>query len=364
MGYIKEDTEVGSECCLDESAVVDNSRFERFGDIMVDLETLGTRQDAIVLEISAVEFNCHTGEIGEVFDAKLDIDEQVQYRRSFNCETLQWWFKQDEEARKNIFNEDVDIIRFDILWALAEFSNFVKRCNNKCNSDSDRRVVKLWGNGSIFDLGILQNMYENCFHNMKLPWKFWAVNDVRTIVDLNPDVKKNCEFDGTPHCAVDDCKHEIKYLVETLKTIKVVRPEDENKKEKDNSPRYIDILLPDAEYLRDGDLEDFPINDFLSKDQKGIIKLTIDLKKKKLLGWKNGQDKFAFFVKAVDTGTYIVRNSDGDVLYRRDGYVPNGVVPPHDGYGDYIGFTINEDGSLPDWYDYDELDFTNFENDD
>ena len=361
MGYIKEDTAVGCECCLAEPEVVDNSRFERFGDIMVDLETLGTRQDAIVLEISAVEFNCHTGEIGEVFDAKLDIDEQVQYRRSLNCETLQWWFKQDEEARKNIFDEDVDIIRFNIPWELAEFSNFVERCNNKCNSDSDRRVVKLWGNGSLFDLGILQNMYETCLPNMKLPWKFWAVNDVRTIVDLNPDVKRNCKFDGTPHCAVDDCKHEIKYLVETLKTIKVVRPEDEIKKGKDNSPRYIDILLPDAEYLRDSDLEDFPINDFLSKDQKGIIKLTIDLKKKKLLGWKNGQDKFAFFVKAVDTGTYIVRNSDGDVLYRRDGYVPNGVVPPHDGYGDYIDFTINEDGSLSGWYDYDKLDFTDFE---
>lgn len=361
MGYIKEDTAVGCECCLAEPEVVDNSRFERFGDIMVDLETLGTRQDAIVLEISAVEFNCHTGEIGEVFDTKLDIDEQVQYRRSLNCETLQWWFKQDEEARKNIFDEDVDIIRFNIPWELAEFSNFVERCNNKCNSDSDRRVVKLWGNGSLFDLGILQNMYETCLPNMKLPWKFWAVNDVRTIVDLNPDVKRNCKFDGTPHCAVDDCKHEIKYLVETLKTIKVVRPEDEIKKGKDNSPRYIDILLPDAEYLRDSDLEDFPINDFLSKEQKGIIKLTIDLKKKKLLGWKNGQDKFAFFVKAVDTGTYIVRNSDGDVLYRRDGYVPNGVVPPHDGYGDYIDFTINEDGSLSGWYDYDKLDFTDFE---
>ena len=362
MGYIKEDTEVGSECCLDESAVVDNSRFERFGDIMVDLETLGTRQDAIVLEISAVEFNCHTGEIGEVFDAKLDIDEQVQYRRSLSRETLQWWFKQDEAAIKNVF-DDVGGIKFQTSKALYEFSNFVKRCDNKCNSDSDRRVVKLWGNGSIFDLGILQNMYETCIRKVKLPWKFWAVNDVRTIVDLNPDVKKNCEFDGTPHCAVDDCKHEIKYLVETLKTIKVIKNENETKKVKNNSPRYIDILLPNNEHLK-YDLEDFPINDFLLKDDKDTIKLTIDLKKKKLLGWENGQDKFDFFVKAVDEGTYIVRNSDGEVLYRREGYVPNGVVPPQDGYGDYIVFTINEDGSLSGWYGYDELDFTGFENDD
>lgn len=362
MGYLKEDTEVCCECCLNESAVVDNSRFERFGDIMVDLETLGTRQDAIVLEISAVEFNSHTGEIGEVFDVKLDIDDQVSYyRRSLSRETLQWWFKQDEEARKNVFDEYS--IRFNMTAALYEFRNFVNRCDNKCYSNSDRRVVKLWGNGSIFDLGILQNMYETCLLNVKLPWKFWAVNDVRTIVDINPDAKKNCKFDGTPHCAVDDCKHEIKYLVETLKTIKVIKVEDEIKKVKDNSPRYIDILLPDSEYIK-YKLEDFPINDFLSKDDKDTIKLTIDLKKKKLLGWKNGQDKFTFVVKAIDEGTYIVRNSNGDVLYRRDGYVPNKVVPPQDGYGDYIDFTINEDGSLSGWYDYDELDFTDFENDD
>ena len=35
MGYFKENTEVGSECCLNDPVVVDNSRFERFGDIMV-----------------------------------------------------------------------------------------------------------------------------------------------------------------------------------------------------------------------------------------------------------------------------------------------------------------------------------------
>lgn len=45
MGYLKEDIAVGCECCLDEPEVVDNSRFERFGDIMVDLKHLA--QDKI-----------------------------------------------------------------------------------------------------------------------------------------------------------------------------------------------------------------------------------------------------------------------------------------------------------------------------
>lgn len=363
MGYIDDETmeDVREEAIMDGCLcdVTVNSRFEKFGNIMVDLETLSTRQNAVVLEIAAVEFNCKTGEIGEVFDYKLDLDEQSS-RRHISVDTLLWWIKQDQTAIDEVFNS---IIKCDICRALYDFRDFVKRCDNVLyNTENDRRTVKLWGNGSIFDIGILQNLYEQYFGRFELPWKFWAVNDVRTIVDLNPEVKKNCKFEGTPHCAVDDCKHEIKYLVDTLKTIRIVKDEDKVTKEKDNSPRYIDILLPDT--IVEYDLEEFPYKDFLSEDDKHMVKLTIDLKEKKLLNWKESYGSYSLFVKAVDGGTYIVRNSDGDILYKREGYVPNHVVPPTDGYGDYIDFTINEDGSIPDWYHYNDLDFTDFENDD
>ena len=37
--------------------------------------------------------------------------------------------------------------------------------------------------------------------------------------NLNPEIKKNCTFEGDKHDPVDDCRHQIKYLVETLKSI-------------------------------------------------------------------------------------------------------------------------------------------------
>ena len=84
-------------------------------------------------------------------------------------------------------------------------------------SDVKDKKIKVWGNGSTMDITILQSAYE--YFNMSIPWQYWAVNDVRTIVDLNPEIKKNCTFEGVKHNPIDDCKHQIKYLTETIKNI-------------------------------------------------------------------------------------------------------------------------------------------------
>ena len=47
-------------------------------------------------------------------------------------------------------------------------------------------------------------------------------NDVRTVVALNPSIKKKSKFDGVAHDALYDCLHQIKYLTDTLKTIKII----------------------------------------------------------------------------------------------------------------------------------------------
>lgn len=333
----------------------DNERFEKYGDIMIDIETLGTRMDSVILEIAAVEFNRHTGEIGEIFDKKIDIASQVNsYNRKIDARTLKWWLEQSNEAKKNIFGCD-DILR--LCEALYDFKSFYNRCDNSLYSDDDQRTVTLWGNGSIFDLGILQHAFETVTKDEKIPWKFWAVNDVRTVVALNPSVKKNCTFDGTQHCAVDDCKHEIKYLVDTLKTIQIV----EDTKKEISIPRFLDIILPDI--IVENDCEDFPYKNFLDND--GNVKMPIDLLEKRFIGWKSEYGDCRVFIKAVDSGTYVIRDNNNNELYRIDkNYVPNGVVPPTDGFGDYIDFTISEDGTISDWYDYNDLDITAFNKED
>lgn len=191
------------------------TRFEKFGNVMIDLETLSTHNDAAIIEIGAVEFNKETGETGETFNVLIEPSDWCKNDRHIDGETIQWWFKQTNEARKRFVTKQKDIEYCTLKHALHKLRYFIMDCDTV---DDDKNVV-VWGNGSTFDISILQNAYE--YFDIEVPWKFWSVNDVRTIVDLNPTIKANMKFvTGIQHSAVADCLHQIKYLTETIKTIK------------------------------------------------------------------------------------------------------------------------------------------------
>ena len=188
------------------------TRFEKFGNVMIDLETLSTHNNAAIIEIGAVEFNKYTGEVGEKFNVIIDPKDWCKNDRHVDGETIQWWFKQTNEARKRFTNKKNEYIT--LKYALVKLKNFIMDCDTV---DEDKDVV-VWGNGAIMDITILESAYE--YFDIEVPWKYWAVNDVRTIVDLNPTIKKNCKFEeGVKHSAVADCLHEIKYTVETIKSL-------------------------------------------------------------------------------------------------------------------------------------------------
>ena len=51
-----------------------NERFEKFGNVMIDIETLSNKTNAAIVEIAAVEFNKKNGNIGETFRRKIKSD--------------------------------------------------------------------------------------------------------------------------------------------------------------------------------------------------------------------------------------------------------------------------------------------------
>ena len=70
--------------------------------------------------------------------------------------------------------------------------------------------VKVWGNGSVFDISILDKWFDML--GMNAPWKFWNVRDVRTVVDIMNINPKEFSFDGIKHNAIDDAIHQVKYM--------------------------------------------------------------------------------------------------------------------------------------------------------
>ena len=52
---------------------MNQSRQDKYGHIMFDLETLDNKNTSSILSIGAVEFNLHTGEIGETLYVRVDL---------------------------------------------------------------------------------------------------------------------------------------------------------------------------------------------------------------------------------------------------------------------------------------------------
>ena len=165
--------------------------------LMIDLETLGTKPNAPIIAIGAVFFDPKTGKLGNEFYVKINPESAKEFRTA-DQSTLVWWAKQSQEARDESFSGTSTM-----EGALNAFYNFVKTTKN----------VKPWGNGATFDISMLEDCFDQ--YGIKTPWQFWSVRDVRTAVDIGESLglmRDDVSFEGVPHVALDDAKHQAKYV--------------------------------------------------------------------------------------------------------------------------------------------------------
>ena len=72
----------------------------------------------------------------------------------------------------------------------------------------------------------------------------------------------------------------------------------------------------------------------------------IDIEKGNILDWPIGTEA-SFHFKVCDAGNYWLLDEDHrEVAEITDNYVPNGLCHGDVGYGDYIIFNVNKDGSI------------------
>lgn len=157
----------------------------------IDLETLGTSANAVILSIGAAEFDLTTGRITNQFYRKLD--SRMQKTRHMDMNTLDWWNEQELKVRTEAFSG-----KKMLSSALTELYTCIKA--QDC----------VWGNGSSFDISILDHAYE-----YSTPWKFWNVRDMRTIMALAKDLgfdKNNIAREGDHHNALDDAIHQARLI--------------------------------------------------------------------------------------------------------------------------------------------------------
>jgi hypothetical protein len=169
--------------------------------LMIDIETLSTEQNAIILNIGAIGFDPFSDNIytQHTFYSRIDIESQSTRHESE--ETLNWWSKQHKDAQDEAFGEDN---RIPLNIALGELSKLV------------RKSSKVWSQGVGFDIPILEDAYKD--YGYSHPWKFWDILDCRTIIKMNPTKKLR-----NSHHALEDCVNQIDILQDTIKRLKITK---------------------------------------------------------------------------------------------------------------------------------------------
>lgn len=166
--------------------------------LMIDLETLGTKSNSVVLSLGACFFTSERM-FKRNFYCEFDRECQTSKGRKMSPETFRWWSEQVTpmpglEGANNHKN-------------LQNFIDFVNVVQVEEGQD-----CKVWSNGASFDVPMIESMMET-YNFENTPWKFWNVRDVRTIVDLYPE----CRYgEANNHNALDDAVNQAKWIQKYL----------------------------------------------------------------------------------------------------------------------------------------------------
>lgn len=159
--------------------------------LMLDLETLSTHANAHILSIGACKFD----ENGISHEFYANITPAEQTGAHIDPLTVQWWLKQDVNAKLELTKDQEfleEVLKRFAFWATAE---------GKC---------LVWGNGSDFDNVILANAYAR--YNLQLPWEFYNNRCYRTVKNLFPVCNKVAPH--IKHHALSDAISQANHLIE------------------------------------------------------------------------------------------------------------------------------------------------------
>lgn len=135
---------------------------------MLDLETLGNGNDAVILSIGAVKFDAV--EILDRFHVAINPETCTPYGLKIDASTVMWWLDDERQAARTSLLDNVTV---DLPSALTGFASWL-------GSDS----LPVWGNGSTFDNVILRNAYRAT--GLDYPIRFWHDWCYRTVKNMAP----------------------------------------------------------------------------------------------------------------------------------------------------------------------------------
>lgn len=158
---------------------------------MIDIESLNTTPDCVILTIGAVLFDPRGQGIIDKIEIRPTIEDQTEiYNRSINDATVDWWGKQSPEAIEEAMGDQGRVSFSEAMHQLYKF------CLNQ---------GKPWSHGAPFDVVVIEHAWRQL--GQISPWPYYNVRDTRTLFDITGVSLK----DGghvTSHKAVEDAERQ------------------------------------------------------------------------------------------------------------------------------------------------------------
>lgn len=165
--------------------------------IMIDLETLSTSLNPLILSIGAVKFN-ETEILDEfVIGIKPATAEAAGLR--IDAETVMWWMGDERAPARQRFFE---VMKLPLTQALELFSGWAMQC--------DGGFSAIWGNGAAEDLVWMNSAYKAA--GLSIPWDFRQQRCYRTMKAMCPNPLLRPEDEAVAHDPLCDARWQAKHL--------------------------------------------------------------------------------------------------------------------------------------------------------
>jgi len=140
--------------------------------------------------------------VADEFYQAIDLESAVEWGGRLDADTVLWWLDQSQEA-VDAWKENPT----NISKSLMLFHSWLYRMG-------DKKSLRIWGNGSMFDNVLLRSAYDNA--GMETPWSFRGDMCYRTMKSMYPDVPYPDRV-GVHHNALDDAIFQATHLIEIMK---------------------------------------------------------------------------------------------------------------------------------------------------
>lgn len=164
-------------------------------EMMIDGETLSTKQNAAIASLGYTIFNRTVG-IMNKGGWVVNVASSILAGGDVDPGTVEWWRCQTAQAKDAISNGGVR--QSSVLEDLTKVYK-----ENKCE--------RVWSHGLTFDVALLENTYAR--EGMAHPWSHKQPRDTRTAFEIAEEYGFERSTGAPTHCAVQDAVDQTEDLI-------------------------------------------------------------------------------------------------------------------------------------------------------